>query len=106
MTLSEDVSDNDSTDDKMESDEDYLEPREGDSENTEYATLDDHCCNKAGTADNCFVGEDKMKWGKAKSSTYDGEGKILRQIYLGLLAKQGRPLCHLKHRTVSLQLKF
>jgi hypothetical protein len=30
----------------------------------------------------------------------------LWQKYLGLVAKQGTPLCHLKHKIVSLQMTF
>jgi hypothetical protein len=44
MILSEDVSDNGSVDDGTESDDDYVEPREGDSESAEDATSDDDCC--------------------------------------------------------------
>jgi hypothetical protein len=44
MILSDYVSDYDSIDDRTESDEDYVEPREGDSESAEDATSDDDCC--------------------------------------------------------------
>ena len=70
MILSEDVSDNDSIDDGTESDEYYVEPREGDLENAEDATSDDDCCNEVYAAESCFIGKDKMKWCKAKSSTH------------------------------------
>jgi hypothetical protein len=70
MLLYEYVSGNGSFDDGTESDEDYVEPREGDSESAEDATLNDDCCNKVYTAESCFTGKDKMKWGKAKSSTH------------------------------------
>ena len=63
------LSDNGSIDDRMESDEDYVEPREGDSESAEDATSDDDCCNEMYAADNCYIRKDKMKWGKVKSST-------------------------------------
>ena len=46
IILSEDVSDNGNIDDATESDEDYVEPREGDSESAEDATSDDNCCNE------------------------------------------------------------
>jgi hypothetical protein len=59
MILSEDVSDGDSIDDGMESVEDYVEPREGDSKSTEDATSDDDCCNEVDTTDNCFIRKDK-----------------------------------------------
>ena len=70
MLFSEVVSDNGSIGDGTESDEDYVEPRAGDSENAEDATSDDDCCNKVYAAESCFTGKDKMKWGKAKSSTH------------------------------------
>jgi hypothetical protein len=46
MILSDDVSDGDSIDDGMESDEDCVEPREGDVESVEDTTSDDDCCNE------------------------------------------------------------
>jgi hypothetical protein len=46
IILSEDVSDNGSIDNATESDEDYVEPREGDSESPEDAMSDDDCCNE------------------------------------------------------------
>jgi hypothetical protein len=70
MLLSEDVSDEGSIDDRTESHEDYVEPREGDLESAEEATSDDDCCNEVYTAESCFTGKEKMKWGKAKSSTH------------------------------------
>jgi hypothetical protein len=51
MLFSEVVSDNDSIDDGTESDEDYVKPREGDSEVAEDATSDDDCCNEVHTAE-------------------------------------------------------
>jgi hypothetical protein len=69
VLLSEDVSDNGSIDDGMESDDDYVEPREGDSVSAEDATSDDDCRNEMYAADNCYIRKDKMTWGKVKSST-------------------------------------
>jgi hypothetical protein len=66
MILSDNVSDDGSTDDETESHEGYVEPREGDSENAEDAKSDDDCCNEVDATDNCFVGKDKTKWGKVK----------------------------------------
>jgi hypothetical protein len=57
MILSEVESDNGSVDDGTESDEDYVEPREGDSESSEDATSDD-------------VRQKVLH-------TFDGKGKIL-----------------------------
>jgi 7-cyano-7-deazaguanine synthase in queuosine biosynthesis len=74
MVLSDDVSDDESTDDETESDGDYVEPREGDSENAEDAAWDDYCCNDVDATDSCFVGKDKTKWGKVKSCTHFRRG--------------------------------
>jgi hypothetical protein len=47
-----------------------VEPREVDLESAEDATSDDDCCNEVDAAEYCFIGKDRMKWGKAKSSTH------------------------------------
>jgi hypothetical protein len=39
-------------------------------ESAEDGTTDDDCCNEVDAAERCFIGKDKMKWGKAKSSTH------------------------------------
>jgi hypothetical protein len=57
-------------------------------------------------AENCFIGKDKMKRGKAKSSTHirrRGQNDVTK---LPGVIGQGTPLRHLKHGTVSLQMKF
>jgi len=62
MILSDDVSDDDNTDDWMKSDEDHVEPREGDSESAEGAMSGNDCCNEVGATDNClhWRGQEKM----------------------------------------------
>jgi hypothetical protein len=77
MMLSDDVSDDDSTDNGTESDEDYVEPREGDSESAEDTMSEDDCCNEVDASDNCLIGQDKTKWGKVKVlQTFGVYGKI------------------------------
>ena len=46
MVCSDDGSGDDSTDDRTECDGDYVEPRNGDSENAEDATSGDACSNE------------------------------------------------------------
>jgi hypothetical protein len=46
MIVSDDVSDGDNIDDRMECDEVYVEVREGDLESAEGATLDGDCRNE------------------------------------------------------------
>jgi hypothetical protein len=70
MMLSDDVSDGDSIGNGTGSDEDYAEPREGNSESAEDASSDDDCCNEVDATDSCFIGQDKTKWGKVKSTTH------------------------------------
>jgi hypothetical protein len=70
VILSDNVSDDGSTDDETESHEDYVQPREGDSERAEDAKSDNDCCNEVDATDNCFVGKDKTKWGKVKCTTH------------------------------------
>jgi len=74
MVLSDDVSDDESTDDKTESDGNYVEPREGDAESAEDAAWDDCCGNDVDATDTCFVGKDKTKWDKFKTSTHIRRG--------------------------------
>jgi hypothetical protein len=62
IILFDDVRDDYGIDDRAESDENYVEPGEGDSEGTEDATLDDYCCSEVDTTDNCFYrkGQDEV----------------------------------------------
>jgi len=52
--LYDDVNDNESIDERMECNGDYVEPREGDSGSGEDATSDDNCCNEMDATDSCF----------------------------------------------------
>jgi hypothetical protein len=54
MIVSDDVSDGDNIDDRMECDEDCVGVSKGDSESAEGATLDGVCCNKLEATDNYF----------------------------------------------------
>jgi hypothetical protein len=80
MVLSDDVSDDASTDDEKESDGDYVERTEGDSESAEDATWDDYCCNEVDVTGSCYVGKDMTKWVKVNGlivlHTFDADGKI------------------------------
>jgi hypothetical protein len=67
MILFGDVSDGDSIDDAKESEENYVEPKENDSECAEDARSDDdHCCTEMYATDNCFhwKGQDEVGQGK------------------------------------------
>jgi hypothetical protein len=85
MILSEDVSDNGSIDDGTESDEDYVELREGDSESAEDATLDDDCCNKVYTAEILFhwKGQDEVGQGKKFYTHSTEKAKYCNKITWG-----------------------
>jgi hypothetical protein len=37
--------------------------------NREKVTQYDYCCTEGDAIDDCFIGKDKFKWGKVKSST-------------------------------------
>ena len=63
VVYSGDDTNDDSIDDRTECDWDYVEPRNGDSENTEDATSDDVCSNEVDVMTVVFIGEDKAKWG-------------------------------------------
>jgi hypothetical protein len=54
MIVSDDVSDGDNIDDRMECDEDYVEVRESDLESAEDATLDGDCCTELEATDSYF----------------------------------------------------
>ena len=62
MILSDDVSDDDSIDDGTESDENYVEPREGGAECTDDATSGDDSCSEVDATDSCFhrKGQDEV----------------------------------------------
>jgi len=60
---SDDDIDDDRTDDCRECDGDYVEPRNGDAENAEDATLDDACPSEVDVLTVVFIGKDKAKWG-------------------------------------------
>jgi hypothetical protein len=101
VILSDDVND-ESIDDRMECDGDYMNPREGDSENAEDTMSDNNCCNEMDSTDSCFhrKGKDEVGQGK-KFYTYSMQmAEYSIKIYLRLLTKQGMPLCSLKHGTV------
>jgi len=76
--LSDDVNDNEGTDERMECNGDYVELREGDSGSRKDAMSYDNCSNEMDATDSCFhrkltvifIGKEKMKWGKVKSSTH------------------------------------
>jgi hypothetical protein len=83
-----------------------VDPR-GDSESTGDAVLDDDCWNEVNCVDSCFIGNDKIKWGKGKKFyTYSTQMTKYSDNCLGLLAQQGTQLYSMKHGTVSLQIKF
>jgi membrane protein required for beta-lactamase induction len=52
-----------------------------------------------------FIGQDKTQGGGVLH-TFAADGKIFRQNYLGILAKQGKPICPSKNGTISLQTRF
>jgi hypothetical protein len=54
MILSDEVSDDYSLDDGMQSNENYVEPIEGDSKCAEDATSDNYCCTEVDATTNCF----------------------------------------------------
>jgi hypothetical protein len=54
MILSNEVSDDYSLDDGKESEENYVEPTEGDSKCAEDAMSDNYCCTEVDATDNCF----------------------------------------------------
>jgi hypothetical protein len=70
MILSDNVSDDGSTEDETESHEDYVEAREDDLERAEDAKSDDDFCNEVDATDSYFIGKDKTKWDKAKCTTH------------------------------------
>jgi len=53
MILFDDVNDDDSIDDATESDENYVEPRESNSECAEHGTPDVYSCTEVDATDNC-----------------------------------------------------
>jgi len=55
-----------------------------------------------------FTGKDKTKLGRVKTCTHSTRVAKYseKKNYPGLLAKQGKPLRHSIHGTVSLQMKF
>jgi hypothetical protein len=57
IILFDDVRDDYGIYDRAESDENYVEPGEGDSEGAEDATLDDYCCSELDTTDKLFLSE-------------------------------------------------
>jgi len=71
MILSDDVNDDESTDNRMECNGDYVESREGDSGSAKDATSDDNCCDEMDATDSCFhrKGKDEVEQGK-KFYTY------------------------------------
>jgi hypothetical protein len=104
MVLSNDVSYDASTDGEKESDGDYLERTEGDSESAEDATWDDYCCNEVDVTGS-YGGKDMTKWVKVNGSTHIRRRwkNILTKLQ-GSLVKQSTPLRHSKRGTVSLQI--
>jgi len=62
MILFDDVSDDDSIDDAKESEENYVEQRESDSECAQDARSVDHCCTEVYATDVCFhcKGQDEV----------------------------------------------
>jgi hypothetical protein len=70
MIFSHDVNDDGNIDDGTESRDNYVELRESDSESAEDAMSDDGCCNEVDVTDSCFIGKDKTKWGKVKSTIH------------------------------------
>ena len=50
--------------------ENYVELRDGDFESAEVTMSGDKCCYEVDGTDNYFIGKDKTKWGKVKSSTH------------------------------------
>jgi hypothetical protein len=38
--------------------------------NREKVTRYDYCCTEVDAIDDCFIGKDKVKWGKVRSSTH------------------------------------
>jgi len=52
--LSDDVSDDDSSDDGTETDENYVEPREDSAKCPEDAPVDDNCCSDVDAPDSRF----------------------------------------------------
>jgi hypothetical protein len=89
MVLSDGVNDDDSIHDGTESHEDYVEPREGDSQNAEDAKSDDDWCKEVDATDNCFTGKDKTKWGKVKSTSPTHIQRIWQNILRKLLGFTG-----------------
>jgi hypothetical protein len=66
MIFSDDVSDDDSTDDRTESDEYHMELREGGTVCTEDVMSNDYCCNEVDATDYCFHGKGKDEVGKGQ----------------------------------------
>jgi hypothetical protein len=67
MILPDNVSDDDSIDDRTECDDErYVETREGGAECTGDATSDDDCCSEVDATDNCFrwKGQDEVEQGQ------------------------------------------
>jgi hypothetical protein len=77
VILSDDVSDGDSIDDGTESDEDYAEP----SEREEDSTPDVYCFKEVDTTYNSFIGKNKTKCGKVKSTTH------IRRMWQNIMTK-------------------
>jgi hypothetical protein len=71
MILSDDVNDDESINDRMECNGDYIKMREDDLGNAEDATSDDNCCDVMDATDSCFhrKGKDDLGQGK-KFYTY------------------------------------
>lgn len=66
MILADDVNDDESIDDRMECNGDYVKPREGDSGNAEDTTSDDNCCDEMDATDSCFHRKRKDEVGQGK----------------------------------------
>jgi hypothetical protein len=97
MILSDNVSDDGSTDDETEFHEDYVEPTEGDSDSAEDAKSDDDCRNEVDATDNCFIGKDKTKWGKVKCTTH------IRRRWQNILTKLRGFTGHARNATMPIE---
>ena len=69
MILFDDVSDDDSIDDAKESDENYVEPRESNSECAEHGTPDGYSCTEVDATDSCCHWKrlDEVRQGKCST---------------------------------------
>lgn len=82
MLLFDDVSDEDSIDDATESDENYVEPTESNSQCAEHGTSDDYSCTEVDATDSCrhWKRQDEMRQGRSSTRIRRRRRNVLTKL--------------------------